>query len=1011
MFTQDLARLAVCALLHDIGKPLVRCKLRFQEGREKELEKKLKDVELQSLFMKWIGEGKSHEDFSRYVEEWFGGGKLKCKLRELKEPIRRADKLAAAERGVAGEYEELRKVWNDVEDRVNAQIWGRGPRRYTHHVTPLLSPLWFLKLTKHYEDSLGPSLDGRLKKFDSEDALNGIANELRPIGALISERKWSQLADKLAELLKKLMGEELWYPVKPLADADTVVNLKTYKYDEALEKSSYADVVEYTLRSLRAIRGIYSSRGQLRITLGLADTLNEFFRFLFVFVPSAVFLAVAPDINLYSHSRLVAAYATTLSFGSDPRLLVVDARGIQSLVAAPVKAKAASRVIRGRSLLVELAADSLIEAILALMGDLPRLNVVVDKGGTVEILVPDISGINERLRKLDEYIERVEREVRGLRWSIAISDPLRREEGDLGRVLEALEASLARHKVSDEAKVLGLRIKLDELEGFDAITGEPVTKSEVGNEPGRLGFRVDEELKEYSNLISGGKLDEGDLVSHVTHLSLAIGTCARNLKAIVSIYTYKQQQLDLLEPDSNTAIRVLERLGQQFSSIMKVKYTAKRLLYKLERDGSSVNIAIVPIASLSSLHVLIAITSPKTDFEATRAGARSDTSILYEVLGEVLEAVKQALREVLGEGVRVRVRVKFVNALLEDLLAHIESRRVSEAIRSLLELPESSGGLSGSSVDASIGSFFTGTYHPITNQGELKDLEDFALIALAKADVDHLGDVRLILARLPEPFGFSPSRLVSFSDLLAINIIGLTHILAERGGRDVIMLYAGGDDIAFYGELLAVLGFLNEVYERVLRNLHPLSLTSSVAVEKYKFPVLELYTRVVEQLRKLKGTCRGSTWIADIASPQAIRDKSGVKLVYAIPVDLRGWPANQSLWVLSEILKLVEDRGKVEEHKRDLHALSRIGHDAIEAFSRAATGSAEGQLDIVRIGNILAYYCARRLKKQGRDMSAEILKKPTGICTDQDIVGVLEKLVNAKTAIDIALLALRIQSA
>jgi len=1008
MSTRDLARIAVCALLHDIGKPLLRYKLRRlqKERREKELG----DVELRNLFEKWAEEGERHEDFSRYVEEWFGEGRLKCELKELEEPIRRADRLAAAERGVAGEYEELRKVWNNVEDRVNVQIWGRGPRRYTHHVTPLLSPLWFLKLTKHYEDSLGPSLDGRLKKFDSEGALNGITNELDPIHRSIKERDWSRLADELAKLLKKLIGEGLWYPVKPLADADTVVNLKTYKYDEALEKSSYADVVEYTLRSLRAIKSIYSSRGHLRVTPGLADTLNEFFRFLYVFVPSAVFITVAPDINLYSHSRLVAAYATTLSFGGDPRLLVVDARGIQSFVAAPVKAKAASRVIRGRSLLVELTADSLIEAILALMGDLPRLNVIVDKGGTVEILVPDISGINERLKKLDEYIERVEGEVRGLRWSIAISDPLRREEGDLGRVLEALEASLARRKVSDEAKVLGLRIKLDELEGFDAITGEPVTKSEVGNEPGRLGFRVDGELKEYSSLISGGKLEEGDLVSHVTHLSLAIGTCARNLKAIVSIYTYKQQQLDLLEPDSSTAIRVLERLGQQFSSMTRVRYTAKRLLYKLERDGSSVNIVIVPIASLGSLHVLIAITGPETGSEATRAGAHSDTSILHEVLGEVLEAVKQALRGVLGEGVRVRVRVKFVNTLLEDLLAHIESRRVSEAIRSLLELPESSGGLSGSSVDVSIGSFFTGTYHP-TIEGELKDLENFDLIALAKADVDHLGDVRLILARLPEPFGFSPSRLVSFSDLLAINIIGLTHILAERGGRDVIMLYAGGDDIAFYGELLAVLGFLNEVYQRVLRNLHPLSLTSSVAVEKYRFPVLELYTRVVEQLRKLKTTCRGSTWIADITSPQAIRDKSGVKLVYAIPVDLRGWPANQNLWTLSEILKFVEDRGNVEEHKRDLHALSRIGHDAIEAFSRAATGSVEGQLDIVRIGNILAYYCARRLKEQGRDMSAEILKKPTGICTGQDIVDILEKLVNAKTAIDIVLLALRIQSA
>ncbi|MEM4888724.1 MAG: hypothetical protein QXJ64_04720 [Thermosphaera sp.] len=71
-------------------------------------------------------------------------------------------------------------------------------------------------------------------------------------------------------------------------------------------------------------------------------------------------------------------------------------------------------------------------------------------------------------------------------------------------------------------------------------------------------------------------------------------------------------------------------------------------------------------------------------------------------------------------------------------------------------------------------------------------------------------------------------------------------------GRGPIMLYTGGDDIAFYGHWVDVIRFLYEVYDKVLKTIYPLSFSSAVIVEASNYPLLELYSRVTGLLRELR---------------------------------------------------------------------------------------------------------------------------------------------------------------
>ncbi|MEM3979952.1 MAG: hypothetical protein QXF79_01685, partial [Ignisphaera sp.] len=175
----------------------------------------------------------------------------------------------------------------------------------------------------------------------------------------------------------------------------------------------------YLINGLSNVRKLYGGS----VGRGAIDSILDVLKSSSALVPSAIYWSLLPDISLYSHSKLVAAYTACRQLSSKVRWLVIDANNIQKFISSPIVAAAASRVIRGRSLLVELSLDSLANYALELFGSLTRANVVISEGGTLDLVVPDLHDINARMAKLKGIAKELSRFLGGgLGFTIAVSD-------------------------------------------------------------------------------------------------------------------------------------------------------------------------------------------------------------------------------------------------------------------------------------------------------------------------------------------------------------------------------------------------------------------------------------------------------------------------------------------------------------------------------------------------------------------------------------------------------------
>lgn len=154
---EDLYTIALYALLHDVGKPIVR--LAFRAREELESPSNYVRTRFRELFGIDLSEFKGrHSELSDKVFIKFIGGLLgytfnKSVFDYVRELVKVADPLAAAERGFENKYlsvvEELQNKFNEISNRLG--------ERYEHHITPLLLPTWILLKSK-YEDYVGPRL-------------------------------------------------------------------------------------------------------------------------------------------------------------------------------------------------------------------------------------------------------------------------------------------------------------------------------------------------------------------------------------------------------------------------------------------------------------------------------------------------------------------------------------------------------------------------------------------------------------------------------------------------------------------------------------------------------------------------------------------------------------------------------------------------------------------------------------------------------------------------------------
>ena len=999
---REIAQVALCALLHDIGKPLLRYWIRAERNLEQ------RDQDLLNEIMSLSGE-RSHEALTSGLRKRFERDYgFTCEEDYLTKILSESDRLAAAERGFSKEYARLRDIWDCVEERVRKHL-----PDYTHYVSPLLSPLWIIDVLKSnsYHNILGPL--GRGKRFDYYEALRELRELLGDLEKILVSGSCDDIAKKLINLIARFRNKRMWFPVK-LLSSDALRDLSSRVYDEAVKEISYRDIVRYILRSIDTVTKLYPKDA---VDNGLVETINEVLRYSLMLVPSAIYIALAPDISLYSHSKLVASYATSYSITSDKfRLLVLDARGIQEFISAPTKAKAASRVIRGRSLLVELFGDALVEYVLKVFRDLPRTNVISDEGGSIIILIPGYddaymqSSVDHVKKVLSKSIIR-----RGFRYSIAYSrifgsgetDFLRAVSGQGGfeEINENLGKNLLLAKTVDDNELLGVDVDSSVIDSFDAITQEIITRDDLNY----LGFKVDDSSLEYANAISGNKLEIGDSISSLTHMSLVAGSLARNLYMILSIHMYKTDEQGRVVPAVEELRELRERLCQCLHNRFGGSIIPNKSLYF---NFGNDRIGVIPLEDLGGIYLLVSAvaeleTLARSDVIIDRSRQGIDL-LARECLIGILEDYRDSWKDL-----RKKIRVRLVN-IASEFIRLIEIDSFRDTLRKFIDY----------GFDLSLTTFFTGTYHPVVfdkkeNKYRLKDLDEYNLIAVSKIDGDSVGEIRLLLS-------LSPSRLVTFSDLLTTIVIGKTHLMilskataTKEALGDVIMLYAGGDDASFYGDWLSVLNLLYAMYRDVFSALYPLSFTSAIYIDRSDTPLLEIYRRTIDALDELKRRARGSVVIKPLTTPQIIslstQQGAVAEFIEALPVDdnSRGWIITGRILTYKQLIEALGDSDYLKtaiDLKRDLYALSRIAYEASELLRQELSRSAtpETKLRLLSIENTYTYYCVRR----GEDMNKIEKKINKQLCyklgeDQRTLREALAELINTKTLIDLTLLKTR----
>ena len=1028
----DLVGVGIYALMHDVGKPILRFMLRFKEGIEvgaeaEEVVKLLSSLGInEGLITDAARSGKyPHEVLSSRIYGWVKGEAPPSNFREL---VAQADRLSAAERGFGETYEEVSRHFKEIEDHVN-RVLGLSVR-YAHHTAPLLTPLWLLRIAGYLE-GVGPK-----KLCGGSWSLRKGLGRLResPLSKAVTERDAARLKELIAGIIKGLAGEDAWLPVRALTPEFLASDsFRLRKLEEAMRDCRYSEVVKWLLTLISRAKTIYSYLAGGTTSPGLADTLLHVLRATTLLTPSAIYGSVAPDISLYSHSKLVAAYASSLAKAGKVALMVIDANGIQRFIYSARRAAASSRLMRGRSLIVELALESLSRYALELLGVPLESNAVISEGGTLTLVIPWVG--RERIeghvvRRLEDAARSVSDFLGGeLGFTITVSEPfdaslksfLTTGSGGEGRKTYFSIMDSLRLRVSERKLIRSATVVADSAgkgwrppESYDALTKEPIP---AGARP----LRVSESSKDYVDSIAGGdKLSVGDAISEATHLSLVAGTSLRNAIAIISIYAYGMEG-DAVSVNSGLINRLVAELQSRLSrhAAEHVPRIGEQLYFTLPlpKGGSRFSIGLVPLPPLGSLHLIVSLSveQPVDIFsEETAAGL---WSIMTYVLGDVLAP---SIKEVMGRGEdTVRVRVKVVNNPLGFLPPYEGGDVVPEGLRSFLSV------LSELGVDLGFGYVWLNTYHPVrVPEGgglTLVSLDEYGVIALAKLDLDMFGDAIMLLHSI------SPSRASSASDLVNLVTAGVTYLTAlkeairlgsEGRNFDAIPLYGGGDDVVLYGSVGGVSYLLATLTQKILQILHPVSASASMIVDHSHTPVLDMYSEALSRLGKAKEVRLSISLTAD--EPRQLRLPAGCRVkeevINVIPASPEGvWGSVGVTWcfdVLGKFFNPAKVRGnlsKLREYVRVLHNVSYLGH-----LSQRYLLSKKSE-DRVRV--IVSYaYLWSRMEALGRDRLKELNELLRSVCggaglpdpTDTD--NVVSVLASAKPIIDLILLALRRES-
>ena len=335
----------------------------------------IKDEVLEKRDIKFLSHDRIYSIFVGVIEEYLA--KLGLKLSEtIDGVVRIADYFSAGERSIKGG-----RIESFLQEMLQANDWNM----------PYVSPLWILKSVN--------------------------TNDLEKI-----LREFLRTADlsHLQKLVNRIKGERLFMVPKPLcwnlmsrwSKAEPIEYSMQHFSRELLLKvsKSYIDLFLEFIIDFASLLSLVE-RDAIDVK-GFINTLIELLKRIMLFVPAATYDSIMPDTSLYAHSVSVAALVSAfLQSGGDYRfrLLLVDIRGIQKFIAQIKRNDNASKIMRGKSTLIELIVDSIASKIISDL-NLTDANIVIRSGGTVLIIVP----ANINADSIDRIIREINEKYKGL---------------------------------------------------------------------------------------------------------------------------------------------------------------------------------------------------------------------------------------------------------------------------------------------------------------------------------------------------------------------------------------------------------------------------------------------------------------------------------------------------------------------------------------------------------------------------------------------------------------------
>ena len=172
-----------------------------------------------------------------------------------------------------------------------------------------------------------------------------------------------------------------------------------------------------------------------------------------------------PDISLFDHSRVVAAYTDCLaeSDNKEEPFLVIegDVSGIQNFIyrlARPSEGhqKRSAKTLRGRSLFVVILTESIADYIIKKLG-LFKIHLLMNGGGHFHILAPNTDKVRDELQKIEQDINRwLLKEYKGdLGLILAVRSFTKDEIVDYGAVKREISALLTEKKSKKYLNLFG----------------------------------------------------------------------------------------------------------------------------------------------------------------------------------------------------------------------------------------------------------------------------------------------------------------------------------------------------------------------------------------------------------------------------------------------------------------------------------------------------------------------------------------------------------------------------